>query len=62
MMIALRDEDGPLRQLCDWVIDGDENPDDDSQPDEGRLVKPISVVYRVRTDDPNRLLAPGENG
>lgn len=62
VLMALRDEDGPLMQLCDWVIDGEEDPDEDSKPDEGRLVKRISVVYRVRADDPNHLLAMGENG
>ena len=61
-LAALRDPDGPLLQLCDWIVDGDGEPDEDSKPDEGRLVKTISVVYRVRSEAPHVLLAQGENG
>lgn len=61
---ALRDEDpaNPLSLVCDgWVIDEDLVPDEDSKPDNGRLVQAISVVYRVRTFDSNVLLAKGAN-
>lgn len=58
---AINDEDGALRQLCDWVTDVEDQPDEDSKPDEGRLVKAIYVVYRVRSEAPNVLLAVGEN-
>jgi hypothetical protein len=58
---ALNDPASPLRALCDWLTAGDETPDEDSKPDDGRLVYPFDVVYRVRTDDPNELLVPGEN-
>jgi hypothetical protein len=58
---ALSDPASPLRALCDWTRPGDETPDEDSKPDDGRLVYPFDVIYRVRTDDPNKLLVPGEN-
>lgn len=58
----LREEGTPLYDLMNWVQDRDTDPDEDSKPDEGRLVQAISVLYRVRTDQPNVLLAQGENG
>lgn len=59
---GLRDPAGPLAQKCDWMRLGDIDPDDESTPDEGRLVYAVIVLYRVRSDDENVLLALGENG
>jgi hypothetical protein len=56
---ALMDEASALRQLCDFVGQTDILPGDNSHSDEGRLVTGLSVVYRVKTDDPNTLLARG---
>lgn len=47
--------------LCDWIVAGDDSPDEDSKPDDARLVKSLSVLYRVRVDDENVLLAQGVN-
>jgi hypothetical protein len=51
-----------LGGLADWIANGSYDPDDKSTSDDGRLVLGISVLYRVRSDDPNVLLAAGENG
>lgn len=59
---ALRDDASPLRALCDFVTPGSVDPDDENRGDEGRLVRRLSVLYRVRSDDENVLLAAGENG
>ena len=59
---AIRDEASPLGQLCDYVTAGTVAPDEKSQADEGRLVKGMSVLYRVRSDDENVLLARGVTG
>lgn len=62
---GLRDPDQPNRWLdglCDWLRVGALEPDDRSTPEDGRMTRAIHVVYRVRTDDPNVLLADGENG
>lgn len=64
---ALRDPDecarpvpgSPLDGMCDYVSDVDLEPDEDSKPDNGRLVQTINVVYRIRTTNSNVLLAPG---
>ena len=57
---ALTAEDGELLEMCDDITNGSYDPSDDAQPDEGRLVRTGVVVYRVRTDDPNELLARSE--
>lgn len=59
---GLRDPAGPLAQKCDWMRLGGIEPDEDSTPDEGRLVYAVIVLYRVRSDDENVLLAQGEMG
>lgn len=48
-------------QICDDVLDMGDGPDDDSSPDEGRLVQSVNVLYRTPTGDRSILLAPGEN-
>jgi hypothetical protein len=58
---VLAEQSSALFQLCDHVRVPAPQLDEDSKPDDGRLVLPFDVVYRVRTDDPNVLLAPGEN-
>lgn len=58
---ALQDPASPLRQWCDWVTPGRNDPDEKSTADNGRLVKAATVLYRVRSDDSNVLLAAGEN-
>lgn len=47
--------------ICDDIIDMGCGPDDDSSPDEGRLVQSVNVLYRTATGDRSVLLAPGEN-
>lgn len=64
-LAALRDPDQPnlcLGGLCDDITVGAIDPDEDSTPDEGRMTRRVTVLYRVRTDDPNVLLAAGANG
>lgn len=50
-----------LRELVDDVMFGDIDPDEDSQPDDGRLAIAVDVLYRTLYEDPLFLLAPGEN-
>lgn len=61
---SLRDPEVPswLGGYCDWIKVGALEPDDRSTPDEGRMTRALSVLYRVRSDDENVLLAAGENG
>lgn len=59
---GLRRAGSAIGALSDWIIPGAFDPDENSQPDEGRLVLSLTVVYRVRTDDENALLAQGEMG
>jgi len=58
-MEALCAPDSPLRALCDDIIPGSLEPDEKSDADNGRLVRSATVLYRVRTDDQNVLLAAG---
>lgn len=51
----------PLRMLVDDVLHGDVDPDEDSQPDEGRLAAAVIVLYRTYSEDPLHLLGPGDN-
>ena len=51
----------PLRLLVDDVLYGDIGPDEDSQPDEGRLAAAVIVLYRTPNEDPLHLLSPEEN-
>jgi len=53
--------DSPLRQIVDDVLYGDVDPDEDSQPDEGRLASSVIVLYRTLFDDPLTLLGPEGN-
>lgn len=48
--------DSELRDLVDDVLPGDHDPDQDSKPDDGRLVISVRVLYRTRFDDPLELL------
>lgn len=53
--------DSPLRGLVDDILPADVDPDDDSQPDDGRLAASVVVLYRTLSEDPLYLLAPEEN-
>lgn len=56
------DADGnKLRDLCDDVADEGVQADDDNEADEARFIHRIVVLYRTAIDDPNLLLASGEN-
>jgi hypothetical protein len=61
---GLKDPEMPtyLGGLCDWIRVGALEPDDRSTPDDGRMTRAIHVLYRVRSDDANVLLAQGVNG
>lgn len=61
-MKAVRDPSSPIALLCDRVILGVIGGDEDSNYDVGRLVCGVTVVYRVRSDDENQLLAQGVMG
>lgn len=61
-MKALRDPTKPFAQKVDWSRQDSIDPDEDSTPDKGRLVYAVIVLYRVRSDDENVLLAQGETG
>ncbi|HEX9946412.1 MAG TPA: hypothetical protein VGA98_02630 [Allosphingosinicella sp.] len=60
--VARRDVVTPFNDLADSIMAGTVDPDDKSREDDGRLVRRVTVVYRVRTDGSNVLLAPGEQG
>lgn len=51
-----------LNGKCDWINVGSIDPEERSTPDVGRMTRALSVLYRVRSDDANVLLAAGENG
>lgn len=61
---ALKDPEQPvfLQGKCDWINVGSIDPEERSTPDVGRMTRALSVLYRVRSDDANVLLADGENG
>jgi hypothetical protein len=59
---ALRAEGSPMRLLCDWIVEGDVDPEDRAPAEDGRLVRSVDVLYRVLSTDGNVLLAAGENG
>lgn len=61
MFQAMKDPDSPIAQLTDYIQGSDWSPDIDSKEDKGRLELITKVVYRVREDDENVLLAAGEN-
>lgn len=48
--------------MVDAVQIGSLEPDDRSTPDDGRMTRALTVLYRVRSDDENVLLAAGVNG
>lgn len=50
-----------LYEVCDGIVDLGVQPDEDSEGDEGRFIHRIVVLYRTDIDDPNLLLAEGEN-
>lgn len=58
---ALRAEGSALLSLIDDVIEGDIDPEDRAQAEDGRLVRSLDLLYRVRRDDGNVLLTPEEN-
>lgn len=51
-----------MRGLVDDLLYGDIDPDEDTQPDKGRLAASVIVLYRTLFDDPMRLLGPEQNG
>lgn len=51
-----------ISEMVDDVRVGSLEPDDRSTPDEGRMTRALTVLYRVRSDDENVLLAAGVNG
>ncbi len=51
-----------INGLVDFVRVGALEPDDRSTPDDGRMTRALRVLYRVRSDDENVLLAAGVNG
>jgi hypothetical protein len=61
---SLKDPDQPvfLGGMCDWISIRSIDPEERSQPDDGRMTRALTVLYRVRSDDANVLLAAGENG
>lgn len=61
---SLKDAEQPvfLGGLCDWIRVGSIDPEERSTPDVGRMTRALTVIYRVRSDDANVLLASGENG
>lgn len=50
-----------LRGLCDDVIDEGVAPEDDIEPDEGRFIQRVIVLYRTLRNQPFTLLAHEEN-
>lgn len=58
---ALRQEGSVMLELVDWVAEGDIEPEDRAQPEDGRLTRSLDVLYRVRSDDGNVLLTAEEN-
>lgn len=50
-----------LLTLVDDTLVGDVDPDEDSTPDDGRLVQSIVVLYRTLRSDLNHLLNSEEN-
>jgi hypothetical protein len=55
------DPQSTLLTLVDDTLPGDLDPDEDSTPDDGRLVLSIVVLYRTLRDDMNILLNSEEN-
>lgn len=58
---ALRDPDSETMKLVDWITEGDVEPEDRAQAEDGRLVRSLVLQYRVSSIDGNVLLAAGEN-
>lgn len=50
-----------LLGLVDDVIEGDIDPEDRAQAEDGRLVRSLEILYRVRSDHGNILLTAEEN-
>ena len=44
---------------CDAITSGSIDPDETSKPDKARMARRLQMQYRVRTDNPNVLLAQG---
>lgn len=53
--------ESPLRNFVDDILPGELDPDEDSTPDDGRLVQSVSVLYRTPWNDQQTLLTPAEN-
>jgi hypothetical protein len=58
---AMRHPESETMKLVDWVIEGDVEPEDRAQAEDGRLVRSLVLQYRVSSVDGNVLLAAGEN-
>lgn len=52
----------PMRLIVDDLLYRDVDPDEDTQPDNGRLAAGVIVLYRTLFDDPMHLLGPEQNG
>jgi len=50
-----------IYDVCDEIVDLGVQSDDDNEADEGRFIHRIIVLYRTAIEDPNLLLAEGEN-
>ena len=53
--------ESPMRLLVDDLLHGDVDPDEESQPDKGRLARSVIVLYRTSMNDPMKLLGPEQN-
>lgn len=58
---AIKRDGSATRRLADYVSLRSVNPSEESDPDQGRLAYTLVVLYRVRSDDENVLLAEGVN-
>lgn len=58
---ALRSEGSAMLALVDDITEGDIDPEDRAQAEDGRLVRSLDLLYRVRADDGNELLTAEEN-
>jgi len=67
MVLKQRDPDAEdadgftFYQVADEIVDLGVQSDDDNEADEGRFIHRIVVLYRTAIEDPNQLLAAGEN-
>lgn len=58
---AMKARESIISGFSSGVIYGGMDDDEEGTADEGRLVLALTVLYRVRTDDPGELLGTGVN-